>query len=505
MIGKYSNGGEAVSTFTRVMVVDLHSMKKYKDYTAVRNDPPESLTITYEDGEYSTEGAAGAYEPAAAVSEIVNSGSYQQTVQNAAQEYDLSGILPWIRTAEEETAEEAAAAAADETKAEDQTGAAAAAEAETTTAAGPETAAAAEAETTAAAGTETTVTARSETAAAAEAETTTAAGAETATTAAADNKAGQEETTAQDKEVYIDKNVYSWLTEELLEEIFDALGDDLYRNTYESLKTAKDLQQGQKGELVLALQKTLNAFGRKLSEDSSFGSGTLTALNTVQKAYGLNVENKVNAVSYALLMPGLLMYTDEAAASRLMEGRMSYDNGNEFQYMQAGTCILTENYYRARVLLEKSGYKDAESKALSCVLDMPETGVLVGNTGAAGKNATLTITVNNPDASAVTCAKVYTADDELAACLIVRGTDAAKVVLTPGEYRIISGTGYRWYGINDMFGDEGIYESLVFDSGNQTMELRSGYDYTITYNVQEHNDAAVHVGSESLDWEELGE
>ena len=486
VIGKYSNGGEAVSTFTRVLVVDLHSMKKYKDYTAVRNDPPESLTITYTDGEYSTEGAAGAYDPAAAISEIVNSGKYQQTVQ--AQTYDLSGILPWIKAAEEAAAVQAEAETAVATERT-------AAETETT---------AAEAETTTAAAAADIVQIAPEATPAGTTETAAAQAAEP------DTKNGQQETTTAEPEtkaeVYIDKNVYSWLTEDLLEQIFDALGNDLYRTTYESLKTSKELQKGSKGELVLALQKTLNAFGRNLTEDSSFGSGTLSALHAVQNAYNLTSEIKVNAKTYALLMPALLIYTDEAAASRLLEGRMSYENGNEFVYMQACSCWLDENYYHARVLFEQSGgYKNADSRALNCVLTMPETGVLLGNTGAAGSNATLTIQVNNPDTSAVTCAKVYTADDVLTACLIVRGTDSAKVVLPPGEYRIISGTGYRWYGINDMFGDEGLYETLLFDSGNQTMELRSGYDYTITYNVQEHNDAAVHVGSETLDWEELGD
>ena len=72
--GTYTNGGEAICTYTRVCVVDLNTMEMYEPYTAVRNDPPESIEISNEDGVYSSEGAKGEYVPKEALNQILMSG-----------------------------------------------------------------------------------------------------------------------------------------------------------------------------------------------------------------------------------------------------------------------------------------------------------------------------------------------------------------------------------------------------------------------------------------------
>ena len=615
LIGRYSNGGEAISTFTKVCVIDLNTLGMYETYTAVRNDPPETLPVTVEDGRYSSDGAEGEYDPAAAVSQIaealskqesketankendkqaadtkskeagtpstVLSGSGSVTANNSTEEDEKINILPWKRLAVDEkepetgsvketmaVADEEPATASDEepTTAEADEGATtAAADEGTTTAAADEgttTVAADEEPTTAKTDEATTSIAQrrmgsvtlsepatvsrkadsepvaetsTESEAAASTEGTTgseapsteatteaAADPETAAaeattkaatdseTAAAEAAAGSEKTSIEpttEKEtaaelVYIDSSVYKWLTNDKLYEIFDALGDEKYKKLYESLKTVKDLQAGSKGELALILQQTLVAFGRNIKEDSNIGAATIAALNEVQEAFGLVSTSKVSSKTYALLMPALLVYTNEDAAKNLF-GNLTGKGGSQFTYMKAGALYLDEHYYKAKETYESCEYADSKERALKCIQEMPSTGLYYQNSNLKNTSVKLTVVVNSPDPSAVTCIKVYSDKAELCACLIIRDTGEASVSLPEGDYKILSGTGYRWYGMGDMFGNEGKYESMIFDEGTDTVTFRKGYDYTITFNVLEHEETAVHMGSEPVAWEDI--
>ena len=295
-----------------------------------------------------------------------------------------------------------------------------------------------------------------------------------------------------------------WLTEELLEKIFAALSDDSYKNTYEALKKVADLVYGSRGNAALGVQETLRAFGQDITADGSIGNSTLGALNRVQEAMGLETTQKISSKIYAQLMPALLLYLDETAAQELFADQLPQEN--EFAFMKAGAFYLKEAYFHAKEAYEKSRYGNYEEMAERCVVEMPETGEIYRNADIAEKSSSsLIVDVQTTDESSVTCVKVLTEDGVLMSCLLVRGSGTASTQLPAGNYKIIDGSGYRWYGVQDMFGSDGNYEQMVFADGVDHMEIQDGYDYTLTFQVTEHNDEGMDLGTEELNWLDLTE
>ena len=68
-----------------------------------------------------------------------------------------------------------------------------------------------------------------------------------------------------------------------------------------STETFPVLKKGSKGEAVKTMQKRLNAFGYKLTEDGDFGSGTETALKDFQKKNKLTADGICGQVTWGVL------------------------------------------------------------------------------------------------------------------------------------------------------------------------------------------------------------
>jgi len=441
VIGEYSNGGQAVSTFTRVCAVNMHTMEMYAIYTAVRNDPPESIEIMLDNGAYSTDGAQGAYEPKEALNQILLSGKIKSDAKKEWNNEIRQELLPWL--------DKSSIPVQDGSAEED---------------------------------TEPDIT-----------------GQLPRIIELTASKSGDKNDTSAEKSV---TDVYDWLTADLLERIFELLDDDTYSKTYNLLKTSKDLTNGSKGELVLGFQKTLIGLGQNIAADSVFGNATLTAFYQAADALGISRTNKISSKLYAALMPALLINLNEDAASKLLEDMLSGDGGSEYEYLKGCVMCMRGKYYNARNCFENSRFGDYEDRALACVQDMPATGQVYKNNELTGSESSLTVSINSYDESAATCVLIYNSDDQLVSCLLIRGSSNAMALLKAGRYRIVDGTGYRWYGVRDMFGEDGTYETIIFDDGTDTLDIQSGYDYTITFNVQEHSDASIGLGSEDIGWED---
>ncbi|MCF0228856.1 MAG: hypothetical protein HUJ76_04075 [Parasporobacterium sp.] len=489
--GSYGNGGAAVCTYTRVCVVDLNSLKMYEPYTAVKNSPPESISISLESGEYSTDGYTGEYEPDAAIKQIADKlGGITQNADTA--QYDVQKyeeLIPWYRYQEKETSEETTVQ-------------------ETTTDSPQETTVQ---ETTAENPQETTSEQTEPSGDDQVMETSTQ---QTTTAAVSETAAGEQQNTEtstgqteqnEDKPIAADVKGYSWLTSDMLDRIFEELGDETYSKTYKTIKNGANLAYGSKGDAALGLQKTLQAFGMDIKADSSIGNNTLEALNTVQRSLGLEQTKTLTSAGYALLMPALLMKMNEPAAFEMFGEYTVDDNENQYMYMKAAISFLEGSAYNAKLMYEYSGYGDYAERAVSCAQDLPNSGQIYRNENVPGTGVKFTASVHSLNESEAVCVKLINDKNELVSCLIIRGTGSASADIPEGRYRIIDGAGFSWYGVNDMFGEEGTYETMIFDDGSDYMQFRNGYEYTMSFNSGEHDPNSLDTGFEAASWLQLTE
>lgn len=261
-------------------------------------------------------------------------------------------------------------------------------------------------------------------------------------------------------------------------DILSVLHDDMFKDTYRVLSEGELIQSGSYGNAVKGLQQTLNAFGQNLGVDGSAGSRTISALNEVQKAFGLEETDALNADGYAALLSALLLLESPESAAKLLPEHMSME---QYQFMQACAMVIQGKNYSAKELFEKCRYGDWETRAADCILPWPSTGV-VWKDSALGGGIELTIKVNQAPDSGMHI-KIYKDGTQPAAQLFVGGTGSATVSLPSGIYTIKDGTGRTWFGPEESFGNTGSYEIMTFEGGSSETELEYGYGYTITINV----------------------
>ena len=283
------------------------------------------------------------------------------------------------------------------------------------------------------------------------------------------------------------------------DEMLAALDNDVYRTTYDALLAGEVIQNGSKGDTANGVQQTLVSFGQDIAVDGSVGPRTIAALNAVQAAFGLAQTESLDATGYAELLPPLLISTNPDEADVLLQDQM--DPG-EYEYMRACALVAQGKYYSAKAVFEGSGWEDWEDRAAACILPWPETGVLYRNPDVQGSSTELTVKFNtDPDTAMLV--KIYTADDVLARTMFIGGTGQATCSLPAGTYTIKDGTGKTWYGEEEAFGDEGSYEIMTFEGGQQEVRLEQNYSSTITVNVQEDNPDAKGVGSDWESWDDF--
>ena len=90
------------------------------------------------------------------------------------------------------------------------------------------------------------------------------------------------------------------------EEALDALGEEVYRTTYEALLSGEVVEKGSRGDTAKGVQQTLVAFGQDIAVDGNVGPRTIAALNAVQEAFGLELTESVDAAGYGEMLRCLL-------------------------------------------------------------------------------------------------------------------------------------------------------------------------------------------------------
>jgi tetratricopeptide (TPR) repeat protein len=196
----------------------------------------------------------------------------------------------------------------------------------------------------------------------------------------------------------------------------------------------------------------------------------------------LEICNYYISYNEAIALMGMGKYED---AQILLNPLASFDFEDsltlfmECIYAQADAAYTEGLFYAAYVLFRDIiGYKDSRSRAESCIQDNPPTGELFRNSDFSGR--AVSVRVRTPrDQVHSTFVKVYTEDGIHVSSLFIRGGDSPTLRIPTGTYMFRAAYGENWFGEEEMFGDEGHYETLIIDNAT-TYRIRSNYTYTLT-------------------------
>lgn len=171
---------------------------------------------------------------------------------------------------------------------------------------------------------------------------------------------------------------------------------------------------------------------------------------------------------------------------------------NNIDYNTADALFNEGSYYEAyQIFWNMSSFKDNYDRAFACIQSNPDNGELYRNDDYAKKSCAVNIKLGDKGMSMYM--KFYTADDVLVSTVFVKAGAKTKVKLPAGEYRVKTAYGVDWFGEKDMFGDEGYYQELVFDSDNGLYKLSTRYVYTLEFlQDKEGNIVGQGVGSEGF-------
>lgn len=167
---------------------------------------------------------------------------------------------------------------------------------------------------------------------------------------------------------------------------------------------------------------------------------------------------------------------DSEAAERLAECK------NEIAYDEAAALYAGGEYYEAYLaFLAIPDLRDAASRAEDCIQIFPGTGELYHNEDYATRSCALTIRTPKEESSR-NYIKIYSDSGDLVSTIAISSGDSAKVWLPAGQYRIKNAySDGGWFGEEDLFGDDGIYNVMKNGSGdNELFKLEKNYSYTLS-------------------------
>lgn len=282
--------------------------------------------------------------------------------------------------------------------------------------------------------------------------------------------------------------------------VLSYLDDPLYAAAREFLKTGETLGSGSKGDPARGLQTLIRAFGKEIAADGNVGPKTMAALTEIEEMFRMEETDALDLETFDRLLMILLIATDEDAAWETVsdaltgEGLMEDD---EIAYYAACAQETIGNYYSAMLRFEDLDYLDSAERAAACVREWPKNGEVYRNPAYGGRKAYLNIKVDG-DADYATFIKIYAENGDYVAGAFIGGSASVTVKLPGGNYFINKGTGYDWYGANEAFGDEGDYATLYYEDGSSVTTLKSGYEYTLTFDTSYDDPEADDVGTEDI-------
>lgn len=281
--------------------------------------------------------------------------------------------------------------------------------------------------------------------------------------------------------------------------IIDALGEPLYQAAYDDLAQEIVLKQGDTSDTVKGFQTLLVAFGYDIAINSKAGTKTIRFLKELQAAFGLEQTDTLGAEDFSFFLMCLYINEDQDAAEELLVGGELTDS--EFYYLLGGCAEVAGLYYTAYdYYMYYSSEANAYDRALACIQAWPDKGEVYRKADYNGNQTKLHIKIENQNEGYASYIKIYDETGDWISGLFVSGSGTVTAKLLKGVYTVRIGTGETWYGPLEAFGDEGTYETLLFDGDAEQVELQSGYEYTLTINTSTSDPEADGVGSEYTDF-----
>ena len=156
------------------------------------------------------------------------------------------------------------------------------------------------------------------------------------------------------------------------------------------------------------------------------------------------------------------------------------DCSDVLDYYKAADLAAQGHYYDAYKMYDRIGIDaaaklgDVDAKRDSCVQSSPGNGTVYHNDGYSDSCELTIVNEGNPNAYY----KLYIGDD-LVVTAFVNAGESATFMLPAGSYSMNKAYGDKWFGPDDMFGDEGSYFVCSF-GGATTVELEANNGYEIS-------------------------
>lgn len=153
-----------------------------------------------------------------------------------------------------------------------------------------------------------------------------------------------------------------------------------------------------------------------------------------------------------------------------------------------------KNYEAYKAFTALGDFEGAFLRAEACVLAAPKNGELYHNESYNFSQTQLTVYNSSSNDSFL---KLYAVNGDLVCSFYIASEKKATVRVPEGTYTLNQAYGTRWFGLEDMFGDEGVYYRQLFgDTYEFTME--SEYIYEIS--TRDSKDA-TYLNDDSTDRE----
>ena len=276
-----------------------------------------------------------------------------------------------------------------------------------------------------------------------------------------------------------------------VQEALTVLNDEDYSTAWEALSGGETIVKGTKSDAAEGLQLILKALGYNLYIDGNAGSKTFAALNEQRATLGESETDTVDAACFGRLVLWLRVRDDADNAETLLSDA-GLDAG-EMQYWLACIDLAAGRGYAAAQRFFESGWGDCVERAEACAREWPGSGEIYRAEDMTDRDVQLVLAVKDQAAGEATLVKLYH-EGECASMVFIGEDGSASVRLPAGNYSVHLGTGAKWYGTEDAFGEEGSYEMMLFDGSSQVVTLETGLKYTLTLN----DDGDTNVSSAAL-------
>jgi tetratricopeptide (TPR) repeat protein len=181
-------------------------------------------------------------------------------------------------------------------------------------------------------------------------------------------------------------------------------------------------------------------------------------------------------------------FEDSASLATLCENKVAYAAAEQ-KYNE-------KDYYGAYQAFEALGsYEDAAERMQQCTTPYPSTGEIYHNGSYVSSSSAIVIDGGN--ASYAGYYKVYSGSD-LVSTIFLNPGGKCSIDVPSGNYTIKEASGDVWFGEEIMFGDDGYYEVMLFDEGNDYFLLEYNIRVTITLSVANGDVGSLPTGRQGF-------